>query len=111
MKINIIIHGVYEEKFQTKLLILNLKLRTPLNVFIVLMLKRTPNVPEQILLIEGGHTRNDATRRFCHRTEIFVESPLFDFKQQFENAFCLIWSLTYFFLFVCSKGLYWGLRS
>ena len=77
------------EKFQTKLLILNLKLRTPLNVLIVLMLKRTPNVPEQILLIEGGHTQNDATRRLCHQTKIFVESPLFELKQQSENAFLL----------------------
>jgi hypothetical protein len=72
MIIYINIHGIYVQKFQTKLLILNLKLRTSLNVFIVLMLKRTPNVPEQILLIERGHTRNDATRRLRQQTEIFV---------------------------------------
>jgi hypothetical protein len=53
MKINLIIHGLYVDKFQTKLLILTLQ--TLLNVFIVLMLNRTPNVPEQILLMEGGH--------------------------------------------------------
>ncbi len=80
------------EKFQTKLPSLNLKLQTPLNVFVVLLLKCTTNLPEQILLIEGGHTRNHATRQLCHRREIFIESPVFELKQQSENAFlpCLV---------------------
>jgi hypothetical protein len=99
MKINRFIHVAYVEKFQTKLLILNLTLRTPLNVFIVLMLKRTPNVPEQIFLIKGGHTRNDATRRLWQRTEIFVESPLFELKQQSENAFLPYLVIDLFLLF------------
>ncbi len=88
------------EKFQTKLLILNLKLRTPLNVFIVLILKRTPNVPEQILLIERGFTQNDATLRLCHQTETFVESPLFELKQQSGNAF-LLYLVSNLFLSLC----------
>jgi hypothetical protein len=88
MKINIFIHGAYVEKFQNKLLILNLTLRTPLNVLIVLMLKRTPNVPEQILLIERGHTKRCNTAVMPQdRNFRCTESPLFELRQQSENAF------------------------